>query len=47
MTRTEFEAWSREAERLRDEALLDYARIHGAEARARFAAEVGEKMNRL
>ena len=47
MTRTEFEAWSREAERLRDDALLDYARASTAEAKAKVAAAMEEELNQL
>lgn len=47
MSKSAFEAWSREAERIRDEALKAYERASGAEARARVTAMVGEELNRV
>lgn len=47
MSKPAFEAWSREAESIRDEALRDYERATGAEARAMVTAAVGEKLNRV
>ena len=47
MTKPEFEAWSSEAERIRDEALQDYARASTAEERAEVAASVEKKLNRV
>ena len=47
MSKPEFEAWSREAERIRDEALREYEHASGAEARARVTAAAGEKLDRV
>ena len=47
MSKPEFEAWSREAERIRDEALRAYERASGAEARSRVTAAVEEKLNQV
>lgn len=47
MSKSAFEAWSREAEHIRDEALRAYERASGAEARSRVTAAVGEKLNRV
>ena len=45
MTRTEFEAWAREAEELRDQALEKYARAGNAEEREIIAKILGEHLN--
>ena len=45
MTRTEFEAWAREAEELRDQALEKYARAGNAEEREIIAKKLGEHLN--
>ena len=47
MTKSAFEAWSSEAERIRDEALRDCERAPSAEERAKIASEAAEKLNRL
>ena len=47
MTKTEFEAWTRDAEQKRDAALGPYARAESEEERQRIVAELEEKLNRL
>ena len=45
MTKAEFEAWTRDAERKRDAALEPYARAESEEERQRIAQEVAEALN--
>ena len=45
MTKTEFEAWTRDAEQKRDAALEPYARAESEEERQRIAQEVAEALN--
>jgi plasmid stabilization system protein ParE len=47
MTRAEFEVWSREAEKLREEFLRPYNRASGEEERKRIVAELEERLKRL
>ena len=47
MTKSEFEAWTRDAEQKRDSALGPYARAESEEERQRIVAELEEKLNRL
>ena len=47
MSKADFEVWSREAERLRDEALSAYARAETEKNRQRIAEELRKSMNRL
>ena len=47
MTKAEFEAWSREAEKLREEFLRPYNRASGEEERKRIVAELEERLKRL
>ena len=47
MSKADFEAWSREAERLRDEALSAYARAETEEDRQRIVEDLRKSMNRL
>ena len=47
MTRAEFEAWSREAETLREEYLRPYNRASGEKERNRIVAELEERLKRL
>ncbi len=47
MTRAAFEAWSREAEKLREEFLRPYNRASGEEERKRIVAELEEQLKRL
>ena len=45
MTKSEFEAWSRQAADLRDAALERYARAKNEDDRQRIAQEVAETLN--
>ena len=47
MSKADFEVWSREAERLRDEALSTYARAETEEDRQHIVEELRKSMNRL
>ena len=47
MTKAEFEAWTRDAERKRDAALEPYARAATEEDRQRIADALAEELNRL
>lgn len=47
MTRTEFEAWAREAEKLRDDALKKHTSTRNAEMRAAITKELGAQLNLL
>ena len=47
MTRAEFEVWSREAEKLREEFLRPYNRASGEEERKRIVAELEERLKEL
>ena len=47
MTKSEFEAWTRDAERKRDAALGPYARAESEEERQRIADALAEELNKL
>lgn len=47
MSRSEFEKWSREAERLRDEALVKYRNARDEEEKRKIEEEVKEELNRV
>lgn len=46
MSKAEFEAWGREAERLRDEALAEYDRARTEEEKAAIVERLREELNR-
>lgn len=47
MSRTDFEAWGREVERIRDEALWLYKSAETCEERERIARDTAEWLNRV
>ena len=47
MSRAEFETWSREAEQLRDRALVEYDRERDAGKREAIVQRLKEQLNRI